>query len=202
MGKFKAKKSALKSEKILFGAMPEFLKRGYSDTSMDRIAASSGVSKQTLYSHFKDKETLFSSLVKHMATQRFQTIFGIKYMQGEPEQVLRNLANTLLSEIMSEPPEYQAFMRLIISESGRFPHLPQVFIRNLALPAHQALSNYFAVHTELNISDTEAVARIFIGTLINFMITQEILNGKEIMPMSAERLIDTLVYLILCSRNN
>ncbi|MEM7726015.1 MAG: TetR/AcrR family transcriptional regulator [Cyanobacteria bacterium P01_A01_bin.45] len=202
MEKIKSKKSPSKSEQILSGAMSEFLNKGYSDTSMDRIAASVGVSKQTLYSHFKDKETLFSSLVEHIATQRFKNVFNVRNIQGKPKKVLRNLANTMLNEMMSEPPEYQAFMRLIISESERFPHLTQVFLRNLALPAHQTLSNYLAVHEELNLPNTEAVSLIFMGTLVNFMLTQNIMHGKEIIPMEAECLIDSLIYLILCPSNS
>ena len=48
-----------KAETILQGAMQEFLAKGYSTASMDRVAAAAGVSKATVYSHFGDKETLF-----------------------------------------------------------------------------------------------------------------------------------------------
>ena len=47
---------AEKAEQILNGAMPEFLQNGYACTSMDKVAKSAGVSKQTLYSHFSYKD--------------------------------------------------------------------------------------------------------------------------------------------------
>ena len=40
-----------------------FLERGYQSTSMDDIAAAARVSKQTIYTHFADKQELFADLV-------------------------------------------------------------------------------------------------------------------------------------------
>ena len=40
-----------------------FLRNGYRGTSMDEIARSPAVSKQTVYKHFADKERLFSEIV-------------------------------------------------------------------------------------------------------------------------------------------
>src|SRR2546430_6029030 len=40
-----------------------FLRSGYLGTSMDEVAALAGVSKQTVYTHFSDKEALFAALV-------------------------------------------------------------------------------------------------------------------------------------------
>ncbi|RKH10097.1 TetR family transcriptional regulator, partial [Corallococcus sp. CA041A] len=41
-----------------------FIEQGYTGVSMDTIAAQAGVSKLTVYSHFGDKETLFSEAVQ------------------------------------------------------------------------------------------------------------------------------------------
>src|SRR5690349_15966702 len=40
-----------------------FLEKGYQATSMDEIAAAAQVSKQTIYTHFVNKEALFADLV-------------------------------------------------------------------------------------------------------------------------------------------
>jgi hypothetical protein len=36
-----------------------------------------------------------------------------------------------------------------------------------------------------------------IGSLVHFVITQEIMHGKDIMPMESDRLIDALTHLIV-----
>ncbi len=187
-------RSADKAEQILRGALPEFLKQGYSRTTMDKVACSAGVSKQTLYSHFCDKDGLFTALVKRMACQKFQLVWS-KPLQGEPEQVLGDLAHRLLRGVNDQ--EYLCFVRLIVAESGKRPDLAQLFLTNVAQPAVKILTQYLKEHQELNLADPEATARIFVGSLIHLIMTQEILHGKEVMPISEKRLIDGLIELIV-----
>ena len=113
-----------KVEQILQGAMQEFLVHGYAGTSMDRVAASGGVSKATVYSHFQDKQGLFKALVERLAKERFQSVFGTEDLVGEPKKVLHELAVKVLNEMLQDE-EYMAFMRVLIGESGRFPEIAQ-----------------------------------------------------------------------------
>jgi TetR/AcrR family transcriptional regulator, regulator of autoinduction and epiphytic fitness len=185
-----------KVEKILQGAMQEFLANGYASTSMDKVAEAAGVSKATVYSHFQDKEGLFRALIEKLARKRFHSILGTQPLQGEPYIVLRGLAKTALDQMVNDQ-EYQAFERLLMGESARFPELAQVFIRSIAKPAIETISKYLASCSELKIPDPEATARILIGSLVHFVITQEIMHGKDIMPMESDRLIDALTHLIV-----
>ncbi|MBS0015131.1 MAG: TetR/AcrR family transcriptional regulator [Arthrospira sp. SH-MAG29] len=184
-----------KGEQILRGAMPEFLTHGYASTSMDRVAKAAGVSKQTLYSHFSDKDGLFTALVKRIASEKLRIVWSPP-LSGKPELVLRDLAKRLLMENISDR-EYLGFIRLIVSESGKRPDLAQIFLTSLVKPAIETLTEYLKTCQELTITDPEATARIFVGSLIHYMVVQEILQGKDSLPMTADRLIDNLVELII-----
>lgn len=48
---------------ILEAAKRLFVERGFDNTSMDAVAQIAGVSKLTVYNHFKDKESLFGAAV-------------------------------------------------------------------------------------------------------------------------------------------
>ena len=184
-----------KSEKILQGAMQEFLAHGYAGASMDRVASRAGVSKATVYSYFQDKEGLFKTLVEQMATKRFQSVFGKQPPGGDPSVVLPKLAKAALAQMIDDK-EHRAFMRVIFGESGRFPELAQVCVRCLPKPAIEIVTQYLKAHPELNLPDPEATAWILVGSLISFMKIQEMLHGKEIIPMESDRLIEALTYLI------
>jgi AcrR family transcriptional regulator len=184
-----------KQEQILQGAMQVFLHCGYAGTSMDRVATQAQVSKQTIYSHFQDKKGLFTALIERVTIRRFQHEMSIATCQDEPAIVLRRLAESLLSKM--EDQEYLAIIRLVIAESGRFPELAQLYSRTVIRYGVRTLGAYFENHPELNIADPEATARIFLGTLVAFILSQEILLGKHAMPMAKERITDSLLQLIL-----
>ncbi|MBE9209026.1 TetR/AcrR family transcriptional regulator [Nostoc sp. LEGE 06077] len=195
-GEIDRSNSTDKVEKILQGAMQEFLAHGYAATSMDKVAEAASVSKATVYSHFQDKQGLFRALIEKLARKRFHSILGTQPLYGEPYVVLRRLAKTALDQMVNDQ-EYQAFERLLMGESARFPELAQVFIASIAKPAIETISKYLASCAELNIPDPEATARILIGSLVHFVITQEIMHGKNIMPMESDRIIDALTHLIV-----
>ncbi|NJM72424.1 MAG: TetR/AcrR family transcriptional regulator [Scytonema sp. RU_4_4] len=175
-----------KVEQILQGAMHEFLVHGYAGTSMDRVAASAGVSKATVYSYFQDKPGLFKALVEKLAQQRFYSIFGTEPLEGDPKIVLRRLITKALNQMLKDE-EFRAFKRVVIGESGRFPELAQLCIVCLIKPTIETLKSYLTSHAELKIPDPEATARILVGSLVHYVMTQEMMHGKEIIPMESDR---------------
>lgn len=184
-----------KREQILQGAMQVFLERGYAGTSMDRVAAVAQVSKQTVYSHFKDKKGLFTALIEQMTIQRFQIRFGTDFFGEPPDLLLRQLAELMLEKL--DDPQFLAFFRLIIAESARFPELAKLYIQTVIQFGHSRLGQYFAQHSELQISDPDATVRVFFGSIAAFILAQGVLHGQEVMPIAKERLVNTLVDLIV-----
>jgi TetR/AcrR family transcriptional regulator of autoinduction and epiphytic fitness len=68
---------------ILDAAVAEFREAGYEATSMDRIAASAGVSKRTVYNHFPSKEALFTRILEQM-WERGADGLDISYRSDRP----------------------------------------------------------------------------------------------------------------------
>jgi TetR/AcrR family transcriptional regulator of autoinduction and epiphytic fitness len=55
-----------KREAIVQAAITEFHANGFDITSMDKIAATAGVSKRTVYNHFPSKEELFAEILQRL----------------------------------------------------------------------------------------------------------------------------------------
>ena len=55
------------TENLLKSATEEFLEKGFMKASLRNISAKSGVSTNSIYTRFKDKEGLFSTIVKETA---------------------------------------------------------------------------------------------------------------------------------------
>jgi TetR/AcrR family transcriptional repressor of mexJK operon len=62
-------KSVEKRKLMLEAASDQFLANGYSGCSMEMVAKQSGVSKQTVYSHFSNKEALFLAVIKDKSAE-------------------------------------------------------------------------------------------------------------------------------------
>jgi AcrR family transcriptional regulator len=63
---------------ILDAAKRLFPTSGFEGTSMDAIAADAGVSKLAVYSHFRDKETLFIAAIRVRCEEQVpETLFDV-----------------------------------------------------------------------------------------------------------------------------
>jgi TetR/AcrR family transcriptional regulator, regulator of autoinduction and epiphytic fitness len=202
-GRVERQLSPEKTEAILTGGMQEFLAHGYAATSMDRVAIAAKVSKATVYSHFQDKESLFIAIIQQLVEKRFQFIFDEnpgQVSQVPPNLFLSQLAHRLL-DMATQEPQFLNFMRLILGESGRFPQLARAFVTNIEQTAFKRVGNYFTHSPHLNLQDPEATARIFIGALVHYLIVQEMLHGRDIVPMERERLIGNLIRLVVSEQS-
>ncbi|ADV11533.1 TetR/AcrR family transcriptional regulator [Mesorhizobium ciceri] len=117
-------RSARKDREIIEAATAVFIAKGYDGTSMEEIATKAGASKQTVYKHFTDKETLFGEVVESTASQTNDVVESVtmllseaKFMEGGLQQLARRMTTTLMDE------ELLKLRRLIIANADRMPQL-------------------------------------------------------------------------------
>ncbi|WP_322844499.1 TetR/AcrR family transcriptional regulator [Pseudomonas sp. B33.4] len=81
-----------KREAIIQAAIAEFRSNGFEVTSMDKIAATAGVSKRTVYNHFPSKEELFAEILNQLWA-RISAEQSVTYGRDQPlrEQLLKML---------------------------------------------------------------------------------------------------------------
>lgn len=185
---------AAKVDAILDAAMTAFVTQGYAATSLDRIASLAGVSKATIHSYYQYKEVLFAALVERMAAE----VKMAEVLVGSYPDVL-SLLRAVAVAILSKDEKalhLRDLIRLIIGESGRFPELAKIFVRQLCLPMIQTLQLSLHHVPELADLDTEVLARSFLGSIIFFDLLQDTLHGQELMPMDRDYFMNTLLGMI------
>lgn len=118
-------RGAEKRRAIATAATTVFLRDGYAAASMDEVVAVAGVSKQTVYRYFGNKEQLFLAVI-HQAINgvldEFLTVLATSFPESDDlYSDLVRLGRILLTRVLE--PELMAVRRLVIAEVGRFPEL-------------------------------------------------------------------------------
>lgn len=110
---------------ILAGARRLFLDGGFERTSMDAVAAATGVSKMTLYRHFRSKEALFAGVVGEMCDSIADPELARAMAKLPLRAALETFGRRSLEWIFA--PEALGLHRIVIAESRRFPELGRMF---------------------------------------------------------------------------
>jgi len=120
------RKQPAKRQAIIDAAQRVFLAQGFASSSVDAIAAAAGVSKQTIYNHFGDKEALFRAVVRAVQSD-FAGDFheaGLEERLAASDDLrhdLRELGRRWVAVVLQE--DVAALRRLVIAEQDRHPWL-------------------------------------------------------------------------------
>lgn len=176
--------AASKQSAILDAAEDVFLRNGYVGSSMDEVAASAGVSKQTVYKHFASKEALFHALI----TAAITTDPAHRVVDLTPElgdglpNGLRSFARHLLAGVMQ--PRVLRLRRLVIGEATRFPDLGRAFYEaGPAVMATELARRFEAIAAAddglLRIDDADSAAQHFIWLVLSIPLNRAMLLGDD-----------------------
>ncbi|WP_299495034.1 TetR/AcrR family transcriptional regulator [uncultured Shewanella sp.] len=116
-----------KHANILAAANMLFCEQGFPHTSMEEIAKKAGVSKQTLYSHFGCKNTLFAASITAKADS-YQLNSEIFFNLEQPEKTLMYFAEQFGQLMVSK--EALAIYQTCVTHADRHPEIAQVFFKN------------------------------------------------------------------------
>ena len=139
-------RSARKRQTILSAGRDLFLSNGYQGTSVDQIAASAEVSKQTVYKHFGDKHELLLAIVNN-ALEGTVTPFlaRIRALANTADLAadLTALAADYLRAVLQEP--VVQLRRLVVGEANRVPELAQLYYDQAPARTLAAFAECFSV---------------------------------------------------------
>ena len=160
-----------------------FLASGYDGATMEDIAVRAGVSKQTVYKHFTDKQNLFADIVLSTTDDMDALVSLIADRLShttEPAKDLEHLAETFLNALMK--PRVLRLRRLVISSADRFPEIATAWYEKGFERALGALATSFQVLADrqlLAVDDPSMAAEHFVGMLFWIPVNKAMFTGDD-----------------------
>ena len=155
-----------KNAAILKAAVELFPKHGFEKTTMDDIAKRAGVTKQTVYSHFNNKEQLFIHMIDNLCKRGVSHSPVSSGKKKKFEQLLFDVGTSLLTLITS--PDGMAVTRLVIAEAGRYPKVAKLYYESGTQRIMQLLAEFLDQQNasgNISIPNTESAAAYFFALL-------------------------------------
>ena len=164
-------------------AIGAFLASGYEGTTMEEIAVRSGVSKQTVYKHFTDKQHLFADIVLS-TTDDMSALIGIiaERLPATTDLAgdLEHLAETFLMALMQ--PRVLRLRRLVLSSADRFPEISTAWYEKGFERVLAALATSFRALADrrlLVVDDAGVAAEHFVGMLFWIPVNKAMFTGDD-----------------------
>jgi len=157
---------------IIDAATNLFLSQGFGAVSVDAIAAQARVSKPTVYSHFENKEALFSGVMtgvcERAGGRESCPLTNDDLARHMPvADLLQKTGEHVLGVITS--PEAIKVFRVVVGEVERFPQLGQDFFEFGPAFILKMICDYLADKSnsdELNIDDPMEATRVLMAMMV------------------------------------
>lgn len=196
--------SAIKYEQMLKVAGKMFIEKGFDAVSMDAVAEAVPVSKRTLYNHFKDKNTLFVSVMQSRCGSIAEALEQSIQEGKDIEITLKNIGKKFLDTVLE--PDSVNMYRTIITKSQQFKELGKLFYESGPKRSRTLLATYFTKlsnNGEFEVSNPELSANMFISMLLNRVQMQCLLGQRDVVhEKEKQEIIDYAVKIFLCGHKN
>lgn len=175
----------IKRDAIICASARIFCRDGFHGASIDLIANEAGVSRQTIYNHYRDKEALLASVVEHALERINANLFSVLATFPESGENLEDelvaFAVRLTCNCLYD--QHGDFLRKLLQEEG--PRLP-IFLQNCrskwpeqTITAIAARLSRLALAGDLDVQEPQLAARHFMA-LVNADIHYKALSGTKL----------------------
>jgi TetR/AcrR family transcriptional repressor of mexJK operon len=190
-------KDLSKGAAILEAAKKLFVEQGFDRVSMDQIAADAGVSKLTVYSHYGDKESLFSAAIASKCEEQLANGLFVPDPDKPLREQLLSIGRAFFTLITSE--EALAIHRVVTAQPPPVK-LGQLFWEAGPRKVQLGFESFLQEHVRtgaLDVPDVHRAASQFFCLLKGELHAQLLCGCGQFAPADVEAHVQATVDLFL-----
>jgi len=187
-----------KRQAVVDAAIAEFRASGFEATSMDKIAATAGVSKRTVYNHFPSKDELFAQIL-HQLWASTAALMETPYVSELPlrQQLMEILGKKMA---MLQDAYFLDLARVAIAETIHSPARAHEMVARLSAKEEAVTQWLRAAQADGKLRDADPVlaSQMLQGQLKTFAFWPQVtLNQPPLDPATQQKVLDATVDMFL-----
>ncbi len=183
-------------EKILDAAIKVFAQKSFDRANVADIAHAAGMAKGTVYLYFKSKREILHAIFAERSM-----LPKISALVAAADAPLEATLARIAEEYIRSWTEHLAMVRLVLTDAHQFPQQANQVYQGIILPGTEMLAEFLTTQAKAGrirkLENPQLTARAFIGMLLVYVFTEEILVGKHTSPVKPALWIKEVVSLFL-----
>ncbi len=189
-------KKAETKQRLLESTLHLMSEKGYVGATTREISRHAGVTELTLFRHFGTKEKLFVELLSSYAF-----LPRLKEIMPELGSYTYEEALTLIAmKFLTTLKERKSMMKILFSEIHVYPQKVKKIYRSYVDEVRATLAGYFFLMQEKGVLrnvSPEIAARTFLGMLVNYFRTEEIMKDNGMTKKRMEQAVKDMVDIFI-----
>ncbi|HET6948203.1 MAG TPA: TetR/AcrR family transcriptional regulator [bacterium] len=197
----RVKREGARRTQILEAAAYVFSRKGFDGATVSEIARAAKLSEGSIYNYFRSKEDLLIHIPQHLVQPVLVPLVEavpVPRSSEETERLLTVMAQAMVDRVRAQAPFLKVFLSALpsLSLSAR-----RQYMQLLPTYAAEALERFLregirrgVVRRDIN---PVIAARVLPGMLLMFLMTQEVLLGRQLISYGYDEIVPEAVRLFL-----
>ena len=179
--------------KIIQAAMYVFSRSGFSGATTRKIAQKAGISEAMIYSHFKDKEDLYSAIIDQKMQESEPLYYPLDAIRKKDDE---RVFETIVSNFMQRYSEDTTFLRLLLFSALEGHELAGMFVAGPVRRFFEFLAEYMRERIDeeaFKPVNPEIASRCLVGMVHYFVLLKKIYGDETLQSIELNEAIETMI---------
>ena len=195
------RREGARRSQILAAAAVIFARKGFDRATIADIARAAGLAEGSIYNYFRSKDELLAHLPRQQARPEFTELLDRVPPPASAEEMeafLVQLGNAFVKRVRTHARLFKVFFSALphLSPAGRATYLQLVQIYAASRLERMLRNGVRAGYLRKDLNPAIS-ARVFPGMLFFFLMIQEVLVGRRIVPYNYDVIVREVVRLFL-----